>query len=128
MGKILRGDVSSGRESGEKGRTVGLMPRRMLFLSPILRSPLYISWSRGSIVFPVRAPAALLGTVETPPAAPDATCADLAAESASETLMYSLSSDAPSSQVIKSSLSTKTRFCTLAFPASSSLSCCVAAM
>lgn len=75
------------------------------------------------MAFPARAPAALLGMVETPPAAPDATCADRAAESASETLIYSLSSDAPSNQVIKFNLSTKTRFCTVAFPASSSLSC-----
>lgn len=109
------------------------MPRKMLFLSPILLSRLYISCNLGSICFPDRAPAAPLGIVDTPPSAPDATCADFAAElSDSSPLIYSLSSEAPSSQVIRSSLSANTRFWTLlpvlfADP-SSSLSFCADAM
>lgn len=104
--------------------TVGLTPRRALFLSPILLSPLYISCKRGSIVFPVFAPGAVLENAIALPPAPDVSCADCAAASfESRALIYSLSSDAPSSQVIKSNLSTKTRFCTFPVPDSSSFNC-----
>jgi len=70
--------------------------------------------------------------VETPPAAPEATWAEWAAVSDGNGLIYSLSSDAPSSQVIRFSRSTKTRCCTLlpvpSVPDSSSLSCSVEVM
>ena len=78
------------------------------------------------------APAALLGTVDTPPAAPEATSAEWVAVSDGNGLIYSLSSDAPSSHVMRFRRSTKTRCWTLrpvpSVVESSSLSCSVEVM
>lgn len=94
------------------GLTVGLIPRKAAFRSPIFRSLLYITANRGSSV-----PLPDLPIV--PPMA--GACAPLDANAAAALeatpslspasgLMYSLSSLAPSSHVIRSNRSTKAKF------------------
>lgn len=103
--------------------TVGLMPLRTVFRSPIRRSPSYTLANRGSIVpLPDLACAA---KAAAPVFEDGAAPAAVALASPARGLMYSLSSLAPSSQVIRSSLSINPKFCTLPldpFAARSSLS------
>lgn len=94
-----------------KQHTVGFTPRRTVFLSPIFRSPSYTLANLGS-----KRPLPDLdcAAVDAAPGL-DAGAAPAPAPSASPTkgLMYSLSSLAPSSQVIRSRRSMKPKFCTL---------------
>lgn len=97
--------------------TVGLIPLNTVFLSPILRSPSYILANLGSNV-PL--PDLVAAAVDVVPAVAAGTAP---ADSASPRgLIYSLSSLAPSSHVIRSRRSMKPRFCT--FPAEPALASC----